>query len=506
MGLFDRLGTGVGDFVAAYNKAVMTKQTSPLLGAMGQKYAADLPSTATEDDYIERRALVNSWVFSAILYIAGEVSANKLYVVQDQGDSVTIVKNHDFTKLLKQPNEYMNRSFLWFYTVLWMKLNGNAYWFKVLEGNKLVEIWPLPAADVIPIPDINGQFLEAYEYSALGRKFRIPPNLITHFFNIPNPFNVFLGLSELVAAQVPSETDRAMADWAKSFFKDDNVMPSAVINVSPGSGPQRVRVNPADILEMKRDLRESYGAGKRKTLITTAMGLSVEKLGWNPQEMDFLLGRKFTRKEIFEIYGIPEGMTQAEATEANSRTGIRIFKETVNARTLIPIAEEVTSSIIHPHYDENLEASYGEIRPGTREIEMLELDRSKGALTIDETRSRYWQLPSLPNGQGEKLYGGNTTKPGVVPENMQIEDRQRRQTQLQAVENEVKAWQRKALNAIKKGESPNVPFLASSVSLEVIELINKNLRFFEGLPVDSQKAAVTQFFDTLQDVYVEYAS
>lgn len=504
MGLFDRLGSSFGDFVAAYRKIVYTTDVDPILGSMAEKYSGELQ--VTEDDRLERRALVNSWVFSAILYIAGEVASNKIRVVEDQGDSVTIVKNHPFIDLLKKPNLYMNRSFLWFYTVLWLKLNGNAYWFKVPGVWGLSEIWPLPASDVIPRPSSDGKFLECYEYSALGRKYYIPPEYISHFFNIPNPFNIFIGMTELVAAMLPSETDRAMAAWAKSFFKDDNVMPSSIINVNPGSGPQRVRINPADIAEMKRDLRESYGALKRKTLITTAVGVSVENLGWNPQEMDFILGRKFTRKEIFEIFGIPEGMTQAEATEANSRAGMRIFKETVNARTLIPIAEEITSSIIQTHYEPGLEASYGEIRPGTRELEMMELDRAKGGLLIDEVRSRYWQLPPLPNEEGQVLYGGNTSKPGVVPTSMEIEDRQRRQTELQGVENEVQAWKRKSLNAIKRKESPVVPFVTSLMTSEVAELIRKNIEFFETLPPESQRAAVIQFFDTLVEVYVEDAN
>ena len=212
---------------------------------------------------------------------------------------------------------------------------------------------------------------------------------------------------------LPIDADLAMSRWNAKFFDRDNVMPSAIVNLK--SNDPDTPVNPADVEEFKAELKQNYAASERRTYVTSASGgVDVATLGWSMRDMDFDVGRNKSRQEIFEILGIPEGLTSKNATEANATVGERIFKNNVWTRTLVPIAEQVTLQVIIPFYGEDQEAVFTDIRIANRELELAEVDRAKGALTIDEVRKRYYHEGPLPDGAGMALFSGAVAMPTQV--------------------------------------------------------------------------------------------
>ena len=374
-------------------------------------------------DAAYKRALQNSWIYTAIHFKANELAAGRLYVSHNetgmQDDSVP-VKNHPLARILRKPNPLMGRGFLWQYSQWWLDLSGNAYWFLAPdEDNNLAEIYPLPANAVNPFPGDRERLTDYYEYTVNGRKWDIPAEYICHF-RYPNPYDYFRGLSPLVAALLPSDADSAMAHWNGAFFGSGNVMPSAIINVSSGVPGTADSIDPQDMEAIKDALTSGdYAASARRTVVTNAYEMAVNILGWNAKDMDFLQGRMFTKDEILNIMGIPPGLLDKNATEANATTGDNVFKE----KTLWPLmstiyAETITSQILERWYSVGEEAAFEDIRPINKMQLLQEAQASTADMTRKERRARFWNLPPLGDERDDEIPGAGQAAAPADPSGM----------------------------------------------------------------------------------------
>ena len=462
--LLAKISANLGEAVGAYEGARFhaRHRDIPFLDDMA---AAKKWSGGTYNRSAQERALLNSWVFTAIRFIASEMVSAEMEIVtreSHEADPVS-VSNHPLEIIMRRPNPLMGRAFLWMYTIFWMKLNGNGYWYVACNRRGLpAEFWPLPAYDVVPVPGDSEKIMECYEYSPYGKTYRIPANRIVHIRNLPNPFNIFMGMSELVAATLPADADSAMARWNGTFFGQDNVMPSLIINLSNGSSP--IPFNSGDIAALKKDLRSEYQAWRRKTLITTAPGgVEVNNLGYSPRDMEFLQGRQFSKEEIFNIFGIPGGLADKDSTYANSEVADRVFKEKTLWPLLVLIAEELTAQLVIPFYGQRFEAQFKDIRPANRQQDLAEVAAGNGYLEIDEIRRKYWQLDPLPNGRGQRTA---TEEPRPAPGQAPAPE-----ASAAAATADLKKWRDKALKAIKLHRPPSFTFTSDFIPPEVTEFV-----------------------------------
>lgn len=407
----NNLGRAVGSFKAGLAGSVKRARAA-FIGAWAEsgKWAGG--------DYsrrgAQRRAMLNSWVYTAIEMIMREASAARFGVVQqtDVDDEPVAIKNHPLEKLLRRPNPWMGRSFLWQYTISWLMLDGNAYWFVALDDyGRPIEIWPLPAQDVEVRPGDSERFIDEYWYTANGTRFEIPTEYIVHF-RLPNPFDVFRGLSPLMAAMLAIDSDTAMSRWNGAFFGRDNVMPSAIINLS--SGVPGATIDQTDLDSLKSELHSEYTAMARKTAVVSADTMQAVLLGWNAKDMDFFNGRQFTKEEVYAIFGVPAGLLDKNATEANAITADKVFKEKTIWPLLVLIAEQLTVELVGTYYGTDLEAAFDDIRPADRALALQEDTASRDTLTIDERRKRFWQLEPLPDGRGAKT-SAESSAPAFPP-------------------------------------------------------------------------------------------
>jgi HK97 family phage portal protein len=369
-------------------------------------------------DAAYKRAVQNSWIYTSIDYKARELSAGRMYVSRNESgteDGGVIVPNHPLTRILRKPNSLMGRGYLWRYTQWWLDLSGNAYWFLAPdEDDCLAEVWPIPANAVNPVPGDKERLVDYYEYTVNGRVFPIPAEYICHF-RYPNPFDYFRGLAPLVAAMLPADSDSAMAHWNGEFFGSSNVMPSSVINLSSGNPNQPL--DPQDVEQVREVLSSDFSASARRTVITSAYDMAVQLLGWNAKDMDFLAGRQFSKEEVYGIYGMPAGLLDKNATEANATTADNVFKE----KTLWPLmqtvyADTITSQIIDNWYrGESLEAAFEDIRPVNKAQKMQEAGVSLTDLTRAERRKRYWDLPPLGDARDNEIPGAAQPMPQTNP-------------------------------------------------------------------------------------------
>jgi phage portal protein BeeE len=439
-------------------------------------------------DAAQRRAIQNSWVFTAINEKAIEVSKGRLHVYRVEGmeDDAVPIPNHPFERVLRNPNPLMGRALLWQFSHWWSDLGGSSYWFLAPdEDGELAEIWPIPANAVDVFPGNKDRIIDYYEYQANGTFFHIPPNYICHF-KYPNPWDIFRGLSPLVAAMLPVDSDTAMARWNGSFFGADNVMPSAVINLS--SGNPAAPLDPADVDAVTEKLESEYSAARRKTIVTNAYQMAVNLLGWNAKDMDFLGGRALTKDEIFQDLGYPPGYADKNSTESNSTVGYAKFMERIFG-TLGLYAEQITAQIIIPWYSGyglDQEARFNDVRPINKDMLLREADASRSDMTVNERRKRFWNLPPRPDGDSLPAPVGQAgpISAGVqdgfsqsllpqpmnaLPENVRA-----------LAEMDLKNWRTKALKSLKSGARAAVLFTSKAIPADLLESIGEGLECAEG--------------------------
>ena len=424
------------------------------------------------------------------------MAANHLYVAQanDSLDEDTQpIPNHPFTRLLRRPNPLMGRGYLWRYTHWWLDLSGNSYWFLAPdEYGNLAEIWPLPANAVNPFPGNKDRLVDYYEYSVNGIMFPIPAEYICHF-RYPNPYDYFRGLSPLVAGLLPADSDSAMAFWNGAFFGQENVMPSAVISLS--SGDPAAPLDPADVEAVKEQLVSEHSATARKTIVTNAYDMAVNVLGWSAKDMDFLAGRAFTRDEILNIYGIPGGLLDKNATEANSTTADNVFKE----KTLWPLltgiyADAITAQVIQPWYAPDQQAMFRDVRPINNALILQEAAASIQDMTRQERRARFWNLPPLGDARDQEIPGatpqmgavGNNggvgqVSPGdpypgapvTMPNPLMAAPISARSVEYLA---DLRRWKDAAIKSISKGHAAKTDFSSTAIPAEMREQIASELQ------------------------------
>lgn len=445
--------------------------------------------SATREE-AQKRAVQNSWVYSAINEKAFEISNGQLHIYRVTGldEDAQQIPNHPFEWILRKPNPFMGGAFLWQYTHWWMDMDGNGYWFTAPDASgQLAELWPIPAGRCWAVPGDKDRFVDYYEYQVNGRIEKIPAEYICHF-RYPNPFDVYRGLSPLVAGMLPVDSDLAMARWNGSFFGKNNTMPSAIISLS--AGPNREPINQEDISKVKAQLAEEYSATERKTVVTNAYDMAVQLLGYNAKDMDFLAGRIQTKDEIYQVLGYPPGYADKNSTEANATVGYNKFLNRIY-NTMILYSEQITSQIMGRWYGDDLEARFEDIRPVNKDMELREAEAAKGDMTINERRQRFWKLPPIEGG--DELPGANVPKKDTEYQNENDLDQGADEDATPKMntdnglpanakslrETDLRNWKTKAIKAIKNGSPASVKFESTAIEKETQELIQDSLEAAE---------------------------
>jgi HK97 family phage portal protein len=350
------------------------------------------------------------WVYVAVNRIAEAAALVPLRVFRLEGERRVQVERHPLEVLLDAPNPYVSRFELLEQTVGLLELCGNAYWF--LAGNAQgapVEIWCLAPDRVAVVPD-SQRYVKGYLYEVDGQRIPLEPEEVIHFKRW-HPANDYYGLSALEAARLAITSDRAMAQWNSNTFGMDNGVPAGIVTIKDF-------VSDADLERVKREWRQSYGGPQRRTAFLRGGGIEWQNIGLSHHELDFLKGREAHRDEILNIFGIPVGLISENATEANATVAERQFIERTLYPKLVRIAQKITQELL-PFWGEQYVAEFEDIRPTDTQARLEEIRAAYPVLSINEIRTRYYDLPSVT--WGGLPVGALTAEPVPAPDRDQPE-------------------------------------------------------------------------------------
>jgi HK97 family phage portal protein len=353
---------------------------------------------STQADEYSRSA----WVYVAVTRIA-EAAALVPFEVQRWIDGKLIaVPDHPLERLLRAPNPTMSQFELLEATFGYLELNGNAYWYLAGdEQGQPAEIWPLRPDRVRVVPD-RARYVGAYVYLLDGIEIPLHADEVIHFKRW-HPKDDYLGLSALEAAAMASQTDQAMAAWNYNFFDQGKAIPAGILTI-------KNMVSDADFERIKREWLESYGGKQRKTAFIRGSGeVGWANLGLSQQESDFVNARQMSKAEILQIFGIPAGLYDKDATYANASAARETFMNDTLWPKLIRFSQKLTQHLA-PFYGDDLRVQPEDVRDNATEL--AEIEAAKAFLSVNEVRARYFKLP--PVMWGERPAGTANTTDNLV--------------------------------------------------------------------------------------------
>ena len=307
------------------------------------------------------------------------------------------VTDHPFFDLLKNVNGFNNQFDLKELTTIFLELTGNSYWY--LPSNGLgtpAEIWVLYSQWMRIIPDPK-EFIKGYVLERGMKKIKFDESEIVHF-KYPSPFSEFYGMGPLMGGANAYNLEKSMTDYEKAMFENMG-RPDIALIAKKGLGkgePERI----------KKQWMARYGGENKAGRVAILQGdLELKDFNFAPREMSYLAGRKKTKEQIANAFGIPMSMLTTEAVNlANAKAGN--YQHAKNA--ILPRCrrfEEKLNEKLLPRYDERLFCAFDNPVPEDMELKLKErqVNIQTGFAPIDEERQLVGReaigldKPLLPN-------------------------------------------------------------------------------------------------------------
>jgi len=352
-----------------------------------------------------------SWVLAAITHVASEAALVDFDVERLVGEETTAQENHPFEMLMRRPNPLDSRYEFLYGTVAMKKLTGNAYWWlnRTSESAPPDELWLIPSHMIVPVPD-KQMYLKGYVYyPGNGQTIALEPWEIVHFrsFNFKNRF---VGMSAIESLAQVAIGDIGMQTWNTKYFTENNARLPGILTFQNFIAPDQWE-------KIKQDTRDA--AKKRELMLL--QGVGEGGVNWlqnavTQKDMEFLLGRKANRDEIWTVLapGLAS-MLDTNATEANAIAGRATFRERAVYPELVAMQEKITTSIL-PSYGDNLYGAFEDIRYVDRQLELQEMAQYEKSHTIEEIRKEYYSDKPLGDDRDDKFPVQITADTGRPPE------------------------------------------------------------------------------------------
>jgi len=295
----------------------------------------------------------------------------KQHIVRKQLEQ-TEVEQHPLLTLIERPNPWQAQAEFIAQQVGYWLLSGNSYEEFASLKTKQADAPPQEMYNLRPdrtsvlpnnmenrrqypelvkfVPDPTSWVL-GYQYELNGKKENFEPQAIIHkkFFH---PTNDWYGLSPLQVAARAYRTDNVAADWNFALLKNQGRPSGALVS------PHTVEADAFD--RMKKEMEDMIsGADSAGRPMFLTGGLEWVQFGMSPLEMDWLLGRRFSRVEICSVFNVPP-----ELIGDNEHKTYNSFPEARRAfwmEAVLPILDAIRDAWnmrLVPLYGDNLFLDY----------------------------------------------------------------------------------------------------------------------------------------------------
>lgn len=268
-------------------------------GALGTRTGEQTTGTGggIVDDQItngSEKALQVSTVWRCVELLSKVIATLPLFAYRNQPGGM---RDLDRTALLysllhDSPNRRMTAAEFWSAMVLNWLLRGNAYarLDRAADGSVL-EMWPLPAEQVIPYLLDTGELVYVYQFD--GKQILLLEDQVLH---LKDPGNGLVGLSRIdfMGAGV-TEAVRAQAQATRTFKNGDK--PAGLLYVD--------KVLTKDQREAIRRSFAEIAEGPTSRLFVLEANMKYEPTTLTPDQVQLLETRQFGVEELCRWFGVP---------------------------------------------------------------------------------------------------------------------------------------------------------------------------------------------------------
>ena len=262
-------------------------------------------------------------------------------------------RNRLLLRLLTMPNPDMSMADLIEYTVGYMLISGNAYWYLVdsQAGRNAppAAIIPLNDAQVRPVPG-KTRLVDYYEYTTPeGRVEHLPPEKVIHFRYRIDPRQPYMGIGPVMALLREVEVDVDASEVVASLLSNDAVPPFML------STDEHLQEFELDMLEER--WHQKYGGVRRGRVPILSGGLKPHRIALTLNEMAVDALKRIPESRIAGAFGVPPIVVGflvglEHGTYANYREALRHYMRGPVTRLGNRIMAQVNRRLL-PLFDED---------------------------------------------------------------------------------------------------------------------------------------------------------
>lgn len=398
MNIIQRFGVWLSRGVSQIKAAAI-----PLIPAWA-RYAF---STITFRSLVQEGYRGNGIVFACISALAFAFPEPQIKVWKETPAGRQWLRLHPLAKLLRRPNPDMGFARLMLYTIVYLTIGGNCYWYKVRSASgKVVELWPMHDGQMAPVAG-GDRLIGGYELDTGEKKIPIASRDVVHFMWMPDPLTPWRGIAPLVAVAREVDMDNEATRYIFSLLKND-AMPRLALVI-----PETMDTSDPDTRErLKSEWQQEQGGENRGRVALLDGGMDIKQIALNLKDLEMNLLRRVPESRITAAFRVPAIVAGAaigleNATYNNSKELVLFFTE----RTLVPLWGMLDDQIqfdLLPEFDDD-ESTVVEFDQSTvvalseksAASRIWALDAlGKGAVTVNEFRSVY----ALPRDAGGDVY------------------------------------------------------------------------------------------------------
>jgi len=372
--------------------------------------------------------MTESAVWCAINFLASNIASLPCPVLKVEGRKKNKDKEHFlYHRLNVMANEEMT-SMVWretclYYLLLW------GYAVSIIVRNNLGEVtglYPVHPDRIVEIKRVAGNL--KYTILLENNKEKTFPDY--QILRITGLGNGLLGLSALEYSKNSIGLVLAMRTFANLFFKNGSNL--GVVFSHPGRLGEQAHKN------LRQSLKDSYaGLGSSHTAMLAEEGITVNKIGTEPDKSQLLEARQFAITDVARWFNLPPH-TLKDLSNANYSNMQQQSLELIifSFRPLFVRLEQSYEAFLlrdfeQPFYsvrhnanallrgDDESRGNYYKIRFNTGSITPNEIRQLEDENIIDETWAdkTYLQLNLVPADQLENLQEEQIQSPNETPKN-----------------------------------------------------------------------------------------
>jgi len=363
----------------------------------------------------ENSLRISGW-YAGIQIITGAVSSLPVITYRrlKNGGKERATDHPVYRLLHDQPNPWMTPTEYFENSQAHVLLWGNAFSFIESDGAGYpVALWPLDPSrmrmDVVG--DRMGNRIRYFHYPENGGEVYIPQEWMLHVRGLARACDYSIwGYSPVDLAREQLGLAKAEEEYRARFFRND-AKPSGIIEY-PGALTDKV------LEQFKKDWVGSYaGVSNRHKVAFLEGGMKWHDVGFPPDVVQFIEGRRFQLEEIARILRIPLVLLQSMEKSTSWGSGIEQlmlgFVQLCIREWVKRWERRINVMLFSPREQATLFAEFllkDLLRADSiTEAQVLQIERRNGVISADDWRDITNRNP-LPGGIGKKyVIEGNMT-------------------------------------------------------------------------------------------------